>query len=136
MKSHNLFSKIDKVPEGYTIHGGDTSPMSGIRGMVRLEVCLEDSNSKRTKFVLHRFVVYDRLNHPVIIGRDLIKRVATSYFTCPEFDQILLNPSIKNIRSLSSKIHQKSVNKHQKLSQNSLQKASLEKRPTGGAALF
>ena len=103
LKKWKLDDKVEYLPDDTVVNGGDQRPMEGFLGYINLKVALEDSNLNLTKYVHHRFYVFENLNHDILIGQDLMSKLCVRFIMFPSIDTLLLNPSSKCIRSFTKK---------------------------------
>ena len=89
------------------ILGGDSRPMTGYCGSVKLTMKLEDTESRLTKKFSLEVLVFDNLNHPFIVGQDSMRK-GMFQFTCyPNLKAILIDPSFRLMRKYKKMESQK-----------------------------
>jgi len=93
-----LVSDIMPIKGAKSILQGDGSIMTGCIGTIQLKVGLIDTVKYTTPHCLQLFYVFDKLNHNIIIGRNLIKKCTKKYVIFPSINVILFNPSLKQFR--------------------------------------
>ena len=104
LEKWGLSKYIKHVPNDTVINGGDSSPMKGMIGYITLPVSLEDTLLNSTKSINHEFLVFENLNHDVIIGQDLMYAACSRFVCYPAIDTILINPSTKAMNSQMKKV--------------------------------
>ena len=104
LNKFNLSQHINFIPDDTIINGGDGSPMKGMLGYITLPIKLEDTLLNSTKQVEHEFLVFDSLNHDMIIGQDLMYAACSRFVCYPSTDTLLINPSTKSINSQMRKV--------------------------------
>ena len=91
---HLLSQSVDN-----SILGGDQRPLKGMRGVVKLEIALEDSTGSFTKKFLQTILVYDNLNNDLVVGRDSWRNGCRQVTMFPGLNKILIDPSINTLKS-------------------------------------
>ena len=93
--------KIDRSNEA-PILAGDSSPMEGFLGKIRLKMSLEDSIGVLTNTFEIDALVYKELNHDLIVGQDSML-LGLNNFTCwPGLDVILFNATSRMYKKFNS----------------------------------
>ena len=101
LRKHNLHKQIVYEP-GNEILGGDSRPMKGYVGYVKLNLALEDTTVYITDTFVMKVLVFNRLNHDFIIGQDSMNHITFQGY--PRLNTLLLNPSLKKTASFNKKL--------------------------------
>ena len=72
--------------------------MSGCKGKVKLRISLCDTSKYVTDYAVHDFFIFEKLNHKLIVGRDLSAKLMKRFMTYPHIDTILFDPSLQKVR--------------------------------------
>ena len=99
MKKANLQSKLVKN-QNKGILGGDQKPLVGYRGYIPISISIEDSTGNITDSFTKNILVFDKLNHDFIVGRDVMNTFRqVSEF--PMLNKILINPTNRMVKKFS-----------------------------------
>ena len=100
-KLENQFSvpiELNSSKKGSTVKQGDGSDMEGLLGTASLVLTLSDSMGYAVKPFKQEFLVFKKLNHPVIIGRNAMQKYAFKVIEYPQTSSMLINPSYRRIK--------------------------------------
>ena len=95
---HQIIYKEDDKP----VYGADKTPMKGCIGYLELDIAIEDTLKRFTDRFIQRILVYQNLNHDLVIGRNAMRNGIRWYATWPELDIMLINPTINLIKNINA----------------------------------
>ena len=88
------------------ILGGDQKPLVGYCGYIPISISIEDSTGSITDTFHKNILVFDKLNHDFIVGRDIMNTFRqVSEF--PMLNKILINPTNRMIKKFSKIVAEK-----------------------------
>ena len=98
LKLDNLIKSTKEAP----VYGADKKPMAGCVGSLTLNIAIEDTLKRYTDTFYQKIIVFEQLNHDMVIGRDAMKSGIRWTATWPALDIILINPTMNLIKQINA----------------------------------
>ena len=92
----NLTHLIDRSPQK-PLFAGDQSVMDGAVGAIKVKCTVEDSTCSTTEYFSINVLVYNTLNHDVVVGQNMM-RMFRKFECYPKLNVLLINPTLKTTR--------------------------------------
>ena len=104
LKKLNLEHIMTRDADDKGVRGGDQRPMKGYIGRCELEVAIEDTTGFLTKNFKQEMLVYEGLNHDLVIGQDAIGDGIRSFFGIPLLDLLIFNPTTRQMKTANNRL--------------------------------
>ena len=92
----------NRNPKNNPVAQGDGSTMNGYLGERNFYITLKDSEGYSTPRQRVKFLIFDKLNHDVIIGRNAMKNIL-KVVEYPRHSKLLINPTARRLKQADLK---------------------------------